>query len=500
MTTHSPSEASRPPVSRHEIIVVAILLVAILGSRFHSYILFHTLVEMFGICVGLTAFSVAWNTRRHLDDGFLRVLGLAMGPLAIISMLHMIAYRGMGVFPEADANLPTQLWVAVQILRGAAMFAATMPVFARQEAGRIVVICTAIAVALISLIFVGLFPDCFVASTGLTPFKVAAEYLVMGVLAIAALRIWQDHTPRDPKIKKLAISALLVGCLEGAAFTFYTDVYGAFNMVGHMLGLIHAVIIYIAVAWTGLVKPQEVLYGQLHAAKNSYEGQANRSSRDIIRFSEVLAHHLQEPIRIQSIFSDKVQKLIPETTTDVKECLDYIRNGSRRMIELMSDVQRYLAACREDPSGSCSAELALKATLARMSGSLQAVGATIHHNDKLPMVKMKQESLEEIMSEILTNAISFKVPARPLIISINSVTHGDYLTVSIRDNGAGIDGCYFNKIFDVFEQTSGQNWGAGTGIGLAIVRRLVESANGKISVDSVIGEWTEFCIDLPVSD
>ncbi len=478
---------------------MALVIGGIVMSRLHSYIMFHTLAELFGICVALTAFSLAWNTRTHIEDGFLLVVGLAMGPPAIVAMLHTVAYRGMGVFSENGGNLPTQLWIALQIIHAVAMLAATVPAVAKQPAGRILAGGALVTSALVAAILGGYFPDCFIEGQGLTPFKIVMEYMVMAAFAWATVRLCRDRSPREPKIRIFSIAALAIGCLESAAFTVYADVYGALNMAGHVLGLVQSLLIYTAVAWTGLVIPQRALYARQQALADRFADNADHANRDIFRFSEVLAHHLREPVRLQSIYADKLGKLISQPSEDVAECLDHIRRGGQRLLNLMNDVQVYMAACRQDASGVCSADVALDTVLSRMAGTLDAMGATIHR-ERLPTVRISPAALAGVLEQIILNAIRFRRPGIPPAIIVSGSSSGGYGTLSIRDNGIGIDPQYFDKIFGVFETLHAQDQYPGTGIGLALARRAIESVGGKISVKSSVGEWTEFTLSLPIGD
>src|SRR5512145_2555767 len=81
---------------------VGVLLLAVIATRAHSYLLFHALVELFLIVIALTTFALTWNVRRHLDNPVLLLSSIALGPVALLDMLHMLAFKGMGVFP-ADA-------------------------------------------------------------------------------------------------------------------------------------------------------------------------------------------------------------------------------------------------------------------------------------------------------------------------------------------------------------------------------------------------------------
>ena len=97
------------------------LLLALVSA--YSYLLFHTLVELFTIAVAFAILLLVWNTREVQDLGFLKVIALGFGAAAAIDLVHTLAYKGMAIFPAHDANLPTQLWIAARYLQALTLLA-----------------------------------------------------------------------------------------------------------------------------------------------------------------------------------------------------------------------------------------------------------------------------------------------------------------------------------------------------------------------------------------
>ena len=102
------------------------VLLGLYLTSLYSYLLFHSLVEIFSIVVASAIFMLAWNARSFLDNNYLLFVGISYLFLAIITSLHMLAYKGMGVFPGDDANLPTQLWIAGQYLQSISLVIAPL--------------------------------------------------------------------------------------------------------------------------------------------------------------------------------------------------------------------------------------------------------------------------------------------------------------------------------------------------------------------------------------
>ena len=477
--------ASRPAASGKEILTAALVIAAIVTTRLHSYLLFHTLVEVSCICVALTAFSLAWNTRRHLQDGFLIVVGMASGPVTLIGLLHALSYKGMGVFPLADANLPTQLWIAMRLGQSALLLAATIPATARQGGTRIVVTAAMVTALLLASVFSGLFPDCYVEGQGLTRFKVAAELVCILVPLIGLYRLSRDRTVRMKRMRQLIIAILLCSALQSATFTLYVDVYGALNMLGHVIALIQALLLYGAVAWVGLALPQESLYAAQAALSAQFEKDALRAQDDILRFTEILAHHLQEPVRQQHVFVQSLAKALPTPMpAEAAQALRFIQDGAIRQRALLRDALRYLSLARpRSETNTCDGNIALERAITEHGAAIIASGAHIERT-RLPAMAMSLDDMTELLGVLIDNAIRHGRAGIAPVITITAHRQGADILLSVADNGPGIAPEYRQRIFSVFERLSHDGDSDCTGIGLALARRMVERAGGRIWVDA----------------
>jgi uncharacterized membrane protein YiaA len=112
----------RPP---YELLALSTLVVIglVIISRF-NYLLFHSLVELISIAVAWSVFMLTWNARHHIQHDLLLLLGISALFVGIFDLVHTLAYRGMGVFPGDDADLPAQLWIAARYLQAGSVLAA----------------------------------------------------------------------------------------------------------------------------------------------------------------------------------------------------------------------------------------------------------------------------------------------------------------------------------------------------------------------------------------
>ena len=251
--------------SRLELGAVCVLTVGIVATRFQSYLLFHALAETFSIVIGLTVFSIVWNTRRTLDSPFLLVVGLVSGPTALIDLLHTLAFKGMGVFPSTGANLATQLWVAGRVVEVGGIAVAVLLGHRRPRAAVVLASFSALTAVLLGSVFaVKIFPDCFV-GTGLTPFKKVAEYVFVTVLLGASAVLLRRRTVAAPTLYPYIGGAVLLMAVQESCFAFYVDVYGILNMAGHVAKIAVFALVYSGVVRFGFTEPQRILFHNLSA-------------------------------------------------------------------------------------------------------------------------------------------------------------------------------------------------------------------------------------------
>jgi hypothetical protein len=102
----------------------AVVLLGLYAARLHNYLLFHSLAEVFSVVVACSVFLVAWNARRSQDNHYFLFVGIAYLFAGVVDLVHMLGYKGMGVFPGYDANLPTQLWIGARYLQAISLLIA----------------------------------------------------------------------------------------------------------------------------------------------------------------------------------------------------------------------------------------------------------------------------------------------------------------------------------------------------------------------------------------
>lgn len=242
------------------------LLALFLISRF-NFLLFHTIAELFSVAVAWAAFVVAWNSRERLERGYLLVLGVALLFVGLVDLLHTVAYKGMGVFAGDHANLPTQLWIAGRVLKAASLLLAGTFLH-RRARPRSLLLGFALATALLlAAVFLGYFPDCYVEGRGLTPFKVGSEYAICALTLLSGAVFYRGRANLDPVLLRLLLGSIALSVIQELFFTFYVDVYGLSNLLGHFAKIGAYLLIYLGVVRTGVAEPQRLLYRTLRQSR-----------------------------------------------------------------------------------------------------------------------------------------------------------------------------------------------------------------------------------------
>ncbi len=244
-------------------LVVFIFTGLYLASRY-SYLLFHSLVELFSIIVASAIFMFAWNSKNFSEAYFLTFLGISYLFIGAIDLVHTLSYSGMGVFQGYDTNLPTQLWIAARYEESIALLITPFMLNKKGKPEHILIVWALITLIILAAIFSpGIFPDCFIEGEGLTPFKVISEYIISGILFMSAVFFFNKRESFDPAIFKLILLSIFITILSEMAFTLYKGPYDLANLIGHYLKLLSFYLIYRATIHQVLERPYSLLFRTL---------------------------------------------------------------------------------------------------------------------------------------------------------------------------------------------------------------------------------------------
>jgi PAS domain S-box-containing protein len=246
-------------------------------------------------------------------------------------------------------------------------------------------------------------------------------------------------------------------------------------------------------------KPERMigLVGDIDQRKRIEEALA-RSNSDLERFAYVASHDLQEPLRMVGSYVQLLAKRYRgRLDADADDFIGFAVEGAQRMHRMIEELLTYSRVnTRGVELSTVSAQVSLDAALASLKLAVEEAGATVT-GSTLPLVKADPTQLESVFANLVGNAIKFRGIDRPRVQIGARREDGEWIFM-VRDNGIGIDPQYFDRIFVLFQRLHGRGEYPGSGMGLAIAKRIVERHRGRMWVESELARGATFYFTLPV--
>jgi PAS domain S-box-containing protein len=227
----------------------------------------------------------------------------------------------------------------------------------------------------------------------------------------------------------------------------------------------------------------------------------NRSNEELGQFAYIASHDLQEPLRMVASYTQLLSRRYKgKLDADADEFIAFAVDGASRMQRLIQDLLTYSrVGTKGRDLRHTSSEDALQQALVNLRGSIEGSGAQVTH-DLLPAVLADEMQLTQLFQNLVGNAIKYQKSAVPRV-HVTAAMNGDKKwTFAVKDNGLGIDSQYFERIFGMFQRLHKREEFAGTGIGLAICKKIIERHGGNISVESSPGHGSTFRFALAGSE
>jgi signal transduction histidine kinase len=252
---------------------------------------------------------------------------------------------------------------------------------------------------------------------------------------------------------------------------------------------------------------QKATQKQLEANNRELEA----SNNDLQQFASVASHDLQEPLRKIQVFSNLIKEQETGLSPEHRLYLDKIIDSSTRMRSLIIDILTYSRLSANDVAHQ---EVNLDELLNDLRYDFELIiqeKQAIITIDPLPVIVANKGQIRQVFQNIISNALKFSKPGTPPRISITAKTiaeksfeskpanDGCFSLICIQDNGIGFDEKYVNNIFALFERLNTKNAYSGTGIGLAIAKKIIEKHDGMITATGKEGEGASFMIILPIT-
>jgi PAS domain S-box-containing protein len=225
-----------------------------------------------------------------------------------------------------------------------------------------------------------------------------------------------------------------------------------------------------------------------------------QSNGDLEQFAYAASHDLQEPLRTVASYVQLLSRRYQgKLDRDADDFIAYAVDGVTRMKHLIQDLLLYSRlTTRGEPPQATDCEEVLDRALANLRAAIEEAGAEVTH-DPLPEVVADSSQLVRVFQNLIGNAIKFRGEQRARVHVGAERRDGDWL-LSFRDNGIGIDPKYGDRVFAIFQRLHDRERYPGTGIGLAICRKVVERHGGRIWFESEPGQGSTFYVSLPVNE
>jgi len=223
-----------------------------------------------------------------------------------------------------------------------------------------------------------------------------------------------------------------------------------------------------------------------------------RSNSELQQFAYVASHDLQEPLRMVASFTQLLAKRYNDKLDDNgREFIHFAVDGAKRLQTLISDLLSYSrVGTHAEPLQVTACDVVLDRVLNSLKLAMQDTGATITR-DPLPVVMADEGQLGQLLQNLLTNAMKFR-GEKPPEVHISAARDGAAWKISVRDNGIGIPPEYAGRIWVIFQRLHTKAEYPGTGIGLAICKKIAERHGRSIGVEPSQGGGSTFCFTIPV--
>lgn len=226
-----------------------------------------------------------------------------------------------------------------------------------------------------------------------------------------------------------------------------------------------------------------------------------RANNEISQLTYITSHDLQEPLITMGNYAGLLKRRYEDQLDeDADEFIDYMISGATRMQEMIKSLRDYSSiSAKKTAFKSFDAEEAFKDALANLKSPIKDNNAEVT-NDKLPVIYADKSQIVMVFGSLIDNALKFRKEGVTPKIHISAQKTDDEYIFSVSDNGIGMEIQYADKIFDIFKRLHSIGKYEGSGIGLAIVKRIIDSHDGRIWVDSELSEGSTFYFTIPIKD
>jgi signal transduction histidine kinase len=237
---------------------------------------------------------------------------------------------------------------------------------------------------------------------------------------------------------------------------------------------------------------------QANTLLQEHTGELERSNAELEQFAYIASHDLQEPLRKVASFTQLLQRRYAgQLDARADQYIEFAVDGARRMQALINDLLQYSRVGRTNREAALiSSDAALNQARSNVAAAIEETGATVE-TGHLPLVLAELTLLTAVFQNLLSNALKFRGDKPPRIV-ITSTKDEPFWLFSFSDNGIGIEAEYADRIFVIFQRLHERSAYPGTGIGLAMTKKIIEYFGGRIWLDTSYTEGSRFLFTLPM--
>jgi signal transduction histidine kinase len=473
-----------------------------------NYLLFHGLVELSSVAVAITTFSIGWHARHISRNNSFTLLAVAYLAVGGLDLFHTLSFKGMGVFPGAGVDVPTQFWIAARSLQaGAYLTSGWLLVRHRKGHTRYWTGGFLAAGLLLGLAIwpMKIFPACLT-DGGLTPFKIGAEYAISAVLAVSAWFYWRGRVLLDRGLVHLLLASIGLSILSELSFTLYQDVYGLANCLGHLFKVGSVFLVYRALVLGALRNPYQSLFRDLTLSNQALdqeleqrrqtEQQLRIANQELDTFVRTVAHDLRSPLTVfisgTELLRRQLRDQIPEPSLDM---LQSIEEKGWEMARLLEDLLQLARVGRiNQPAETVATTEIVHRAIADLQEQI-FTSRTRVDVEPLPDFQAHTTLIYQLFANLIGNAVRYAGgPESPILIG--GLRRGRKLRFFVLDHGPGIPNEEREKLGEIFFRGENARETPGSGIGLTIVQKIARHYQGHFWVEDTLGGGATFWVEL----
>lgn len=472
-----------------------------------NYLFFHVIVEMFSIIIMFVLFSITWNARNILNNGYLLFVGSAAGFIGVLDLLHTITYTGMNIIPS-PVFYANQFWVATRFFESLVLLSGFIFVSNKYRVNikNLLILYTAVTISIIlSILYFEIFPISYIEGVGQTPFKIYSEFVIILILIAAFIVLRRNRKYFEKETYILIATSIILTITSEFCFTLYFSNYDYINKIGHAFKVLAFYMIYKANIESGFNRPIETFFRDLKISEEKnreYNRELEKQIATKNKFFSVISHDLKNPFTVLVGFTELLLQNHTRYTHEEREkVIRTIFSSAERTLKLLENLLSWARTQTNTiPVKPVRFDIRTVLDESVTLSNARVKSIEIIRDYSSEWVYADTDMVKTIVRNLLSNAIKFT--PRSGKITIQTRREGAVVSISIADTGIGIPEEKMKLFFNIDKtfSTKGTENESGTGLGLLLCAEFVAKNKGEIKVESQVGKGSKFTFTLPASE